>query len=67
MIFLFKGDFEHLNEKGTLVQYDAFVLYSREDQEFVDMVVEKMEGEYGMKVCHINMNNQLSSQFHEFL
>lgn len=46
----FLGDFEHLKEKGTLVEYDAFVLYSREDQEFVDKIIEKMEGEYGMKV-----------------
>lgn len=56
-MIIFEDDFEHLNEKGTLLQYDAFVLYSREDQEFVDMVVEKMEGEYGMRVCHINLNN----------
>ncbi|XP_057367721.1 uncharacterized protein LOC130688721 isoform X2 [Daphnia carinata] len=45
------GDQECYSEHGTLVQYDAFVLYAREDQEFVDRVVEKMEGEYGMKLC----------------
>lgn len=45
-----KGDQECYSENGNLVQYDAFVLYAREDQEFVDRVVEKMEGEYGMKV-----------------
>lgn len=36
-----------------MVEYDAFVLYAREDQEFVDKVIEKMEGEYGMKVLFL--------------
>ncbi|XP_046636987.1 myeloid differentiation primary response protein MyD88-like [Daphnia pulicaria] len=45
------GDQEQFSEDGTLVQYDAFVLYAREDQEFVNTVVKKIEGEYGMKLC----------------
>lgn len=40
-------DYQHLNE----TYYDAFVLYAREDQEFIDQIVEKMEGEYGLKLC----------------
>jgi len=44
------GDLDYLNETGTLPQYDAFVLYAQEDQSFVDRIVEKMEGEYGLKV-----------------
>ena len=39
-------DYQHLNE----TYYDAFVLYAREDQEFINQIVEKMEGEYGLKV-----------------
>jgi hypothetical protein len=44
------GDQEQFSVNGTLVQYDAFVLYAREDQEFVNTVVQKIEGECGMKV-----------------
>jgi hypothetical protein len=50
LIFLFyitdDYDYQHLNE----TYYDAFVLYAREDQEFVNQIVAKMEGEYGLKV-----------------
>jgi hypothetical protein len=49
------GDQEQFNEDGTLVQYDAFVLYAREDQEFVNTVVKKIEGEYGMKVTIVTL------------
>ena len=44
------GDQEQFSVNGTLVQYDAFVLYAREDQEFVNTVVQKIEEECGMKV-----------------
>lgn len=44
-------DLDHLSETGTLQKYDAFVLYAPEDQAFVDQIVEKMEGEYGLKLC----------------
>lgn len=44
-------DLEHIQEKGSLVQYDAFILYAKEDQEFVNEIVDKMEGEYGLKLC----------------
>lgn len=37
-------------ESGQLTKYDAFVLYAPEDQEFVDLVTEKMEREYGLRV-----------------
>ena len=51
--YLLLDDLENLHDHGDLVQYDAFVLYSREDQDFVDQVVAKMEGEYGMKVSEL--------------
>jgi len=44
-------DSEHIKESGSLLQYDAFILYAREDQEFVNEVIDKMEGEYGLKLC----------------
>jgi len=44
---------EHIQEKGSLVQYDAFILYAKEDQEFVNEIVDKMEGEYGLKVLKL--------------
>ena len=30
--------------------YDAFILFAEEDREFVDLIIQKMEGEYGLKV-----------------
>lgn len=55
MFLYILGDQEQFSEDGTLVQYDAFVLYSREDQEFVNTVVKKIEGEYGMKVTIVTL------------
>ncbi len=43
-------DLKSWETDGTLQTYDAFVLFSEEDREFVDNVVEKMEGEFGLKV-----------------
>jgi len=45
------NDLEHLKENGDLLQYDAFVLYAKEDHKFLNQVVDKMEGEYGFKLC----------------
>lgn len=50
VFILIVDDLDQLNQNGSLVEYDAFVLYAPEDQEFVDQVVEKMEGEFGLKV-----------------
>jgi hypothetical protein len=55
MFLYILGDQEQFSEDGTLVQYDAFVLYAREDQEFVNTVVKKIEGEYGMKVTIVTL------------
>ncbi|KAB7507284.1 hypothetical protein Anas_02475, partial [Armadillidium nasatum] len=43
-------DQKNLRNGGTLQYYDALILFSDEDLSFVEEMVQKLEGEYGMKV-----------------
>ncbi|KAL7637845.1 UNVERIFIED_CONTAM: hypothetical protein RMT77_011457 [Armadillidium vulgare] len=43
-------DQENLRNGGTLQYYDALILFADEDLSFVEEMVQKLEGEYGMKL-----------------
>ncbi|ODM99636.1 Myeloid differentiation primary response protein MyD88 [Orchesella cincta] len=38
-------------KKLPLCRYDAFILYSEEDASFASNIIERMEGEYSLKLC----------------
>lgn len=46
-------DHKNLSLGLGLQQYTALVLFADEDIDFVQEMVEKLEGEYGLKVRHI--------------
>lgn len=52
-LYIFPGDYE----TGQLTKYDAFILYAPEDQEFVDLIVDKMEEEHGLRVTQLAIQN----------
>ncbi|XP_018008339.1 uncharacterized protein LOC108666044 [Hyalella azteca] len=44
-------DQESLERGGGLMHYDALVLHADEDLPFVHTLLEKLEGEYGLRLC----------------
>lgn len=47
-------DLNNLSKGLGLQHYDALVLFADEDIDFVQEMLEKLEGEYNLKLCHKN-------------